>query len=160
METQFKKIILDACIAREMKCIDGAQALGMHPKAFLRLKRRYLRDGASVLDVHKPGPKAGEAPNRTAPNIEKIVTELAHQYPDHGPQPLAEVLLNEFHITLHPTTIWRILKRQQVTPIVPSLAHDTDAHIYISDYPETSQWMDVSYSYSSDTSHVVTYHKT
>lgn len=44
-----KKNILDACVSRQMKCIDGAKHLSMHPKAFSRLKSNYVKYGEDIL---------------------------------------------------------------------------------------------------------------
>lgn len=74
-----KKNILEQCLHKEMKCKDGAVRLAMHPKAFLRLKKRYEEGGEGVLIPQKPGPKHFQPKNKTPEWIEDIVVELAEK---------------------------------------------------------------------------------
>jgi len=111
---KMKKEILDRCIRKEMKCKEGAKILGMHEKAFSRMKRRYKEKGEEALMPKKTGPKGYKAHNRTAEEIEEEVEELARKHYDLGPVPLAEKLREEKGIRLHATTIWRILRRRKV----------------------------------------------
>lgn len=107
-----KKNIIDRCIARNMLCKDGAKLLTMHPKAFLRLKSKYIKDGISALVPKKTGPKNNKpANNRTPEDVENIVVALALRYPYLGPVALVDKLEEKTKITLNSTTVWRILKR-------------------------------------------------
>lgn len=106
-----KKQIIEKCLNRQLKCKDGANLLQMHPKAFSRLKSRYILDGEIVLMPKKPGPKRFTPKNRTDSNIENIVIKLANQYPDLGPTPLSEKLVDKYNININQSTVWRILKR-------------------------------------------------
>lgn len=109
-----KRSILDQCLAKELRCKDGAQLLQMHAKAFLRLKRRYLEQGESALLPKKPGPKKGSPVNKTPDWIGDLVVQLASQYRSYGPIDLADKLLEQHQIKLDQTTVYRILKRRQV----------------------------------------------
>jgi len=106
-----KKQIIEKCLARQLKCKDGANLLQMHPKAFARLKSRYILDGEIVLIPKKPGPKRFTPKNRTNSNIENIVIKLANKHPDLGPIPLSEKLADKYNININQSTVWRILKR-------------------------------------------------
>ena len=108
-----KKEIFDGCIKRQLKCMGGAKLLSMHPKAFLRLKARYIKHGEAVLVPLKTGPK--EPPiNRTADWIENIVVMLARNNTRLGPVELADKLFEGYGIKKDQSTIFRILKRKRV----------------------------------------------
>jgi len=109
-----KKQIIEKCLNRQLKCKDGANLLQMHPKAFSRLKSRYILDGETALMPKKPGPKKFTPKNRTPEIIEQLVEDLAKQYPNLGPLPLSEELFDKYSIKLDQTTIWRILKRRKI----------------------------------------------
>ena len=109
-----KQNILDACLARTMLCKDGAKLLNMHTKAFSRLKRRYKRFGVVVLVPRKTGPIGCVAYNRTPDSIEDLVITVAREKPWLGTVPLAEDILDNHHIKLDQTTVWRILKRRHI----------------------------------------------
>lgn len=109
-----KKNIFEKCIHKEMRCTNGAKELGMHPKAFLRLKGRYEKEGESAFMPKKPGPKSFTPQNKTPEWIEEKVEEVARKYRYLGPQPLSEKLLDDEGIILNGSTVWRILKRRKV----------------------------------------------
>lgn|SRR3989339_210442 len=110
-----KKNVFDQCLARKLKCKDGSKLLSMHKNAFSRLKRRYIEHGEDVLVPKKPGPKTDSPPvNKTPADIEDLILALARDNKFLGPVGLAEKLLDDFHITISATTVWRILKRNKV----------------------------------------------
>ena len=108
-----KKGVLDSCLAKELKCKDGAKLLKMHEKAFLRLKARYLEHGEAVLVPAKTGPK-GPPTNRTADWIEDLVAQMARDNTRLGPVDLAEKLFDEHGIAKDQSTVFRILQRKRV----------------------------------------------
>lgn len=110
-----KKNILDACIAKQMKCFDGAKTLVMHPKSFSRLKKRYIEKGVSVLYPKKPGPKPGNPPkNKSSDLMEEIVCEVAKEKTNYSPVELSTYLSNRYGIKIDQSTVYRILKRKRV----------------------------------------------
>ena len=54
---RLKQTVLDEHLLRRLSVGQASGLLGMHPKAFLRLKGRYKREGLSALWPKKPGPK-------------------------------------------------------------------------------------------------------
>jgi transposase InsO family protein len=142
-----KKEVLDRCIARTMRCKDGAFLLKMHPKAFSRLKKRYLLFGEDALVPKKPGPKNCHAVNRTPEQIEEIVERLAIQRPDLGPVPLTEKLEELYSITMDQTTVWRILKRRKVRYATTYKRWKQDPTLYCLDQPGIELQMDGCYPY-------------
>src|SRR3989344_2019887 len=110
-----KKEVLDSCLAKKLKCLDGAKLLQMHPKSFSRLKKRYVEDGVAVLIPKPPGPKNGFiAGNRTPEWLEKIVCQLARDNTSAGPVELSDLLYDRCLVRLHQTTIFRILRRNRI----------------------------------------------
>jgi transposase-like protein len=110
-----KKEILNSCINKKIKCIEGAKLLHMHPKSFLRLKKRYIEEGEAVLVSKPPGPKIGFiAINRTQEWLEKIICELALKYFDSGPIELSQKILDQYQIKINQSTVFRILKRNKI----------------------------------------------
>jgi len=110
-----KKEILDSCIAKRMKCKDGAKTLHLHPKSFSRLKRHYLEEGEAALVTKPSGPKNGfVAGNRTPKWLEDVVSELAQKNVFSGPMELSDMLFDERSIRLDQSTIFRILRRKRI----------------------------------------------
>lgn len=111
---RLKHTVLNEHLEHRLSVGQASGLLGMHPKAFLRLKGRFKIEGISALWPKKPGPKKnGKRPlNRTTEAVEEMVTRLSADYPYFGPVPLARQLVQDHGIRLHPTTIWRILCRR------------------------------------------------
>ena len=110
-----KKEVLDSCINKKIKCLEGAKLLKMHPKSFSRLKKNYIEKGDSVLIPKRPGPKNGFiAGNRTPLWIEDIICKLARKHTNESPNELSEILLAKYSIKLDQSTIYRILKRRRI----------------------------------------------
>lgn len=108
-----KKEIFDGCIKGQLLCKEGAKILSMHPKAFLRLKARYIKCGEAVLVPLKTGPK-GSPKNRTDNWVEDIVVKLARDNMRLGLVQLASKLFEGHGIKRNQSTIFRILKRRRV----------------------------------------------
>lgn len=110
-----KKEVLNTCISKQLKSIEGAKLLKMHPKSFLRLKYLYIKHGDKILIPKPPGPKRDSLTcNRTPKWIEDIVCNLACNNSNSGPVELSEKLLDRYNIKLHSVTIYRILKRNYI----------------------------------------------
>lgn len=109
-----KKEVLEQCINKKMLGKDAARIVKMHPKAFSRLKWRYVRYGEDVLVPKKPGPKKFTPLNRTSSKVADIVNRLGETNISLGPVGLADKLWEEHSIKLNPVTVWRILKRNKI----------------------------------------------
>lgn len=141
-----KTSILDLCIARRMSCTLGAQTLKMHIKSFSRLKSRYQKYGKDVLIPKKPGPKRFKPANRTSDDVARVVCDLAVKRPDLGPIALRDEL-EELNIHLHPTTVWRILKRNQIRYTTTYKRWKPDPKLYCLETPGEELQLDACYPY-------------
>jgi len=143
-----KKRTIERCFSKQMKWKEGAQLLGMHPKAFSRLKKNYLKYGEMVLVGRKPGPKPWSPPaNKTPEDIEEIVERLAIAHPHFGPQPLADKLYDNYQITKDQSTIWRILKRRKVRYTQEYKRWKDNPKLYCLDLPGEELQLDACYPY-------------
>jgi transposase len=109
-----KKGILEKCINKEMRCYEGAKLLHMHPKSFSRLKRSYIQYGEAILVTKKTGPKNNPPPNKTSAHIEKLVCNTAKLNQRATTITIAEYFTNDLGISIHETTVYRILKRNRI----------------------------------------------
>jgi transposase InsO family protein len=111
---RLKQTVLDEHLQKHLTVGQASGLLGMHPKSFLRLKARYVREGRDALWPKKPGPKAGKTSSarRTPQEVEDLVVRLAQEEPYLGPKPLANRLEQTHAVRLHPTTVWRVLCRR------------------------------------------------
>jgi transposase len=141
-----KKQIIDDCTAKRMKWKEGARILGMHPKALSRLKRNYMAHGECVLIGRKPGPKQGSPDNKTSDSIEEFVIMIASD-PSLGPVRIAELLLEKHGITMHQTTVWRILKRNKVRYTTNYKRWKHDPKLYCLEEPGMELQLDGCYPY-------------
>jgi transposase InsO family protein len=105
LENVIKKRQTVVSVAREMSL--SRQTIHKH----LMRYRRFGEDGIrSVQGKRKYKP----AHNKTSEALELCVIELANRYVADGAETLADRLQYEHNITLHPTTIYRILKRNNI----------------------------------------------
>src|SRR3989339_1621403 len=74
---------------------------------------RYKRFGIDGLLVVKRKGRS-VAHNRTSPEVEQLVVNIAHTYWNDGVETLHDHLLYEHNLALNPATIYRILKRNNV----------------------------------------------
>lgn len=143
-----KQTIIERCLARQLRWTEAAQLLQMHPKALSRLKRQYLAHGVVALSGQKPGPKPNTPPpNKTPTDIAQLVMLLAQCHRDLGPVPLADQLQNQYGVTLHPTTIWRILKRQKIRYTAEYKRWKHDPKLYCLDQPGEELQLDACYPF-------------
>lgn len=75
---------------------------------------RYKRFGIDGLITKKRKKRIGRVHNKTSPELEQLIVNLAKEYILDGVETLGDRLQYENNITLHPTTIYRILKRNNI----------------------------------------------
>lgn len=109
---QMKVQMVEQIVRKEMKVAAAAKALGKSRQIIHRWMKTYRDLGPEALYPKKPGPKTGTAWNRTPEEKEKIILELASTHPFEGPLPLARRYTEQTGETLHPTTLWRVIRRK------------------------------------------------
>lgn len=105
-----RKSLLEDILNRQRSVNDVAAILSVRRETVSRWLAQFRFAGMDGIIPKKPGPKKGVAPNRTPPDVEEQVIAIARAHPFKGPVCLAD----ELSLSLHPTTIYRILKRNGV----------------------------------------------
>ena len=86
--------------------------LGISRSLFYRWKQRYERFGSDGL---RPGRgKVVRHPWQTPPHVERMVLAWAIAEPTWGPLRLSSELRRQMGLILHPSTVYRILKRHRL----------------------------------------------
>ena len=112
---QHRGKLLEDIVKKKRKVKEVAEILDVKRETVSRWLGRYRFGGMDEIIPAKPGPKKGSlAVNRTPEEIEELVCEKAKWNSFKGPQTLADLLQEEDGITLHPVTLYRILKRKSV----------------------------------------------
>lgn len=109
MQLQLQK--LENIIEKRQTVVDVASEMNVSRQTIHKWLARYKRfgpDGVAIRTRKKRGP----AHNKTAEEVELCILSLAGKYPFDGVETLADRLQYEYNTTLHPTTIYRILKRK------------------------------------------------
>lgn len=78
---------------------------------YLLRYRRFGEDGIRYIQTKR---RTNPAHNRTSEEVERCVIQLSRQFISDGVETLSDRLQYENNITLHPATIYRILKRNNV----------------------------------------------
>lgn len=107
--------------------------------------KRYGIDG--LIQRKKTGCK--KAHNRTSEEIEQLVINISKKYWNDGVETLHDHLLYENNIDIHPTTIYRILKRNNIryTTEYPNTRKKWKKRLYSHQTPGYELQMDTKYPY-------------
>ncbi len=104
---------LKSIIRKQSKVTDVAEELNVSRQTIHKWLLRYKRFGIDGL-AEKIRTRGVIAHNRTSKEIEILVEQISHNYWQDGVETLHDRLQGEYNITLHPTTIYRILKCNDV----------------------------------------------
>ena len=106
-----KKQKIEQILGKEKKLQDAAKEMNVSRQTMSKWVHRYRRFGENSLEPSKrKGGSGGH--NRTKEEIEKQVVTLAQEFWHDGVEVLSDRFYASHKIRLHPTTIYRILKRQ------------------------------------------------
>ena len=105
---------LEKIIKKQQTVISVAQELNVSRQTIHKHLVRYKRFGEDGIRNIQSRKRNGSAHNRTPEAVEQCVIELAGRYGADGAETLADRLQYEYNTTLHPTTIYRILKRNNI----------------------------------------------
>lgn len=107
--------LIQEILLKERKVKEVAQILGVKRETVSRWVAKYRFEGLDGICPKKPGPKKGSTVvNRTSEAVEELVCRYARDNVFTGPLGLSDLIEEEKGLRLHPTTVYRILKRQQV----------------------------------------------
>ena len=101
-------------ILKKIKTVEAvSKELDVSRQSIHKWLIRYKRFGIDGL-VRKRKKNGGVPHNKTPSDIEEQVVSISHKYWQDGVETLHDRLLYEEHLDIHPTTIFRILKRKKV----------------------------------------------
>lgn len=107
--------LINEILLKERRVKEVAQILGVKRETVSRWVAKYRFEGLDGICPKKPGPKKGSTVvNRTSGAVEELVCRYARDHVFTGPVGLSDLIEEEKGFRLHPTTVYRILKRQQV----------------------------------------------
>jgi transposase InsO family protein len=142
-ETKLKQII-----NKEKTVTSVAQELSVSRQSIHKWLNRYNRFGIDgLIQKKKTGQKT--AHNRTSPEIEQLVINISETYWNDGVETIHDHLLFENNIDIHPTTIYRILKRNDVryTTKYPHTRKKWKKQLYAHQIPGHELQMDTKYPF-------------
>jgi len=145
---QLKENNLKAIINKKKTVVAVAKDLQVSRQSVHKWLSRYKRYGIDGLITLKKK-KGGPAHNRTPAEVEQLVVNVSHEYFADGVETLHDRLEYEYNLTLHPTTIYRILKRNNVryTDIYTRTQKRWKKQLFAHDLPGTELQMDTKYPY-------------
>lgn len=110
---QLKQEKLDNIICGKQTVVSVAQDMSVSRQAVHKWLLRYKRFGISgIVPKKRKGNKI--AHNKTNEALELCVIGLSQEYYMDGVETLSDRLKYKYNTTLHPTTIYRILKRNNI----------------------------------------------
>ena len=105
---------LNRITKKEQTVVSIAREMNISRQTVHKHLLRYRRFGEDGIRRAQTKRKYKPAHNKTSEALEQCVIELASRYSADGVETLADRLQYEYNATLHPTTIYRILKRNNV----------------------------------------------
>jgi transposase InsO family protein len=100
-------------INKQSKVTAIAEDFNVSRQTIHKWLNRYKRFGLTGL-IRQKRKHSNTPHNHTSAEVEQLVINCAGQYYFDGVATLADRLQLEYNLTLHPTTIYRILKRKEV----------------------------------------------
>jgi transposase InsO family protein len=105
---------LENIVINRQTVVSVAQELNLTRQTVHKHLARYRRFGEDGIRQAQSKRRYYPAHNKTTEALERCVIELAGRYGADGVETLSDRLKYEYNTTLHPTTIYRILKRNNV----------------------------------------------
>ena len=135
-------------ISKRKTVVAVAEELHVSRQSVHKWLCRYRRFGIEGL-ITKKKVGCNVAHNRTSIEVEELVSALSRKYWNDGVETLHDHLQYENNITLHPTTIYRILKRNNVryTTQYPHTRKKWKKKLYAHHTPGLELQMDTKYPY-------------
>lgn len=105
---------LKQIISKEKKVIEVASEFQVSRQTIHKWLNRYKRFGVDGLIVKKRKSRLSAPHNKTSDELEQLIINTANSYHFEGVVSLSDRLEHENNLTVHPTTIYRVLKRNEV----------------------------------------------
>lgn len=139
---------LKSVLNKEKTVVRVALELQVSRQTIHKWLSRYRRFGIDGLIIQRRKRHAPAA-NRTSPEREIIVGTLAGKYWRDGVETLGDRLQEEYGFSLHPTTIYRILKRRNLryTNAYPRTKKRWKKRLYAHQLPGQELQMDTKYPF-------------
>ena len=102
-----------AIINKKATVTDVARELSVTRQTIYTWKARYQRFGIDGL-IKQRKRRTDTPHNKTSEEIEQLVVNTAHTYWHDGVEALADHLQRLYNLTINPTTVYRILKREGI----------------------------------------------
>ncbi len=104
---------IEDIISGEQKVVSVAKKMNVSRQTIHKWVNRYKRFGMSGL-VNYRRKKKGPPPNKTNPELESVIAKFSEDYWYDGVQLLSDRIFAERKISISPSTIYRVLKRNGV----------------------------------------------
>jgi len=139
---------LKEILENKKKVVEVAKELNVTRKTIHTWLNRYKRFGIEGL-TKKQTKRTTIAHNRSSFELEQLVIQLSQTYWNDGVQTLADYLQYENNITLNPSTLYRILKRNNVryTTKYPHTRKKWKKRLYAHKVPGKELQMDTKYPF-------------
>jgi len=105
---------LDNIISKQQTVVSVANELNVSRQTIHKHLLRYKRFGEDGIRRIQTKRRYCPAHNKTPDELERCVIQLASKYAMDGVETLSDRLEYEYNTSLHPTTIYRILKRNNI----------------------------------------------
>lgn len=135
-------------INKEKTVVSVANELSVSRQSIHKWLARYKRYGIEGL-ITKTKTGCKKAHNKTSVEIEQLVINLSQKYWNDGVETLHDHLLYENNLDLHPVTIYRILKRNDIRYTVkyPHTRKKWKKQLYSHQIPGLELQMDTKYPF-------------
>ena len=145
---QLKEEKLKQIINKKKTIIGVANDLNVSRQTIHKWLSRYKRFGVEGL-IERKRTGCKKAHNRTSFEVEQLIINTANKYFNDGVETLHDRLDYEYNLTLHPTTIYRILKRNNIryTNSYTRTKIRWKKQLYSHQIPGTELQMDTKYPY-------------
>ncbi|MFH0840680.1 MAG: IS481 family transposase [bacterium] len=140
---------LENIIAKQQSAMAVATELNVSRQTIHKHLSRYRRFGEDGLRQSQSRKRSGPAHNRTPEVLEYCVIALAQENSLDGVETLADKLQYEYNTLLHPTTIYRILKRNNIryTPHYATTKKRWKKQLFAHQIPGQELQMDTKYPF-------------
>ena len=139
---------LNAIINKKLSVTDAAKALSVTRQTIYTWQARYKRFGIEGL-IKKRKKRTDRPHNKTPEEIAQLVINTAETYWNDGVEALSDHIQRLYNLTINPTTVYRILKREGIRygERHPRTTKRWKKQLYAHQVPGTELQMDTKYPF-------------